>query len=69
MEFILSGAARLITLWPGRIVLSPGAALHPHWKTTRFSRWQIQCLWAVLLTLSGKYATFWIYVIFAVLLF
>ena len=42
--------------------------LHPHWKTPAFAL-GIQCFWAVLLTLSGRYGDLLDYVIFAVLLF
>jgi APA family basic amino acid/polyamine antiporter len=65
---ILSGARVYYAMALDGLFFRRAAALHPHWKTPAFAL-AIQCLWAVLLTLSGKYGDLLDYVIFAVLLF
>jgi len=65
---ILSGARVYYAMALDGLFFRRAAALHPHWKTPVFAL-GIQCFWAVLLTLSGRYGDLLDYVIFAVLLF
>ena len=62
--------ARLLRHGAGQAVLPPrGRTLDPEARTRRYFALAIQCVWAVLLTLSGQYSDLLDYVIFAVLLF
>ena len=65
---ILSGARVYYAMALDGLFFRRAATLHPHWKTPAFAL-AIQCFWAVLLTLSGRYGDLLDYVIFAVLLF
>jgi APA family basic amino acid/polyamine antiporter len=65
---ILSGARVYYAMALDGLFFRRAATLHPRWKTPVFAL-GIQCAWATLLTLSGRYGDLLDYVIFAVLLF
>ena len=65
---ILSGARVYYAMAKDRLFFRRAATLDPRHHTPVFSL-AIQCVWAVLLTLSGSYSDLLDYVIFAVLLF
>jgi APA family basic amino acid/polyamine antiporter len=65
---ILSGARVYFTMARDGLFFRRARTLHPQRHTPIFAL-VIQCLWAVLLTLSGQYSDLLDYVIFAVLLF
>jgi APA family basic amino acid/polyamine antiporter len=65
---ILSGARVYYTMARDRLFFSRAGTLHPVRRTPVFAL-VIQCIWTVLLTLSGQYGDLLDYVIFAVLLF
>jgi APA family basic amino acid/polyamine antiporter len=65
---ILSGARVYFTMARDGLFFRRAGTLHPQRHTPIFAL-VIQCLWAVLLTLSGQYSDLLDYVIFAVLLF
>jgi APA family basic amino acid/polyamine antiporter len=65
---ILSGARVYYTMACDGLFFQRAATLHPTRHTPVFAL-VIQCLWTILLTLSGEYSDLLDYVIFAVLLF
>ena len=65
---ILSGARAYYAMAKDKLFFRKAAELEPVHHTPRFSL-ITQCVWAVLLTLSGSYSDLLDYVIFAVLLF
>jgi APA family basic amino acid/polyamine antiporter len=65
---ILSGARVYFAMAKDRLFFRRAADLHPQTHAPVFSL-AVQCVWAVLLTLSGSYNDLLDYVIFAVLLF
>ncbi|MBK9168530.1 MAG: amino acid permease [Bryobacterales bacterium] len=65
---LLSGARVYYAMARDGLFFRGAARLHPTRFTPNFALW-IQCAWAVLLTLSGRYNDLLDYVIFAVLLF
>ncbi|MEX2264379.1 MAG: amino acid permease [Bryobacteraceae bacterium] len=65
---ILSGARVYYAMALDGLFFRRAAQLHPERRTPVFAL-AIQCVWAVLLTLSGTYSDLLDYVIFAVLLF
>ncbi len=65
---ILSGARAYYAMAKDKLFFRKAAELDPVHRAPRFSL-MTQCVWAVLLTLSGSYSDLLDYVIFAVLLF
>ena len=65
---ILSGARVYYAMALDGLFFRRAAALHPRWNTPAAAL-AMQCGWATLLTLSGRYGDLLDYVIFAVLLF
>jgi APA family basic amino acid/polyamine antiporter len=65
---ILSGARVYYAMALDGLFFERAAKLHPRWNTPVFAL-AIQCVWATLLCLSGRYGDLLDYVIFAVLLF
>jgi APA family basic amino acid/polyamine antiporter len=65
---ILSGARVYYAMALDGLFFERAARLHPRWNAPVFAL-AIQCVWATLLTLSGRYGDLLDYVIFAVLLF
>jgi APA family basic amino acid/polyamine antiporter len=65
---ILSGARVYYAMALDGLFFRSAATLHPRWNTPALAL-AMQCGWATLLTLSGRYGDLLDYVIFAVLLF
>ncbi len=65
---ILSGARVYFAMAKDRLFFRRAAELHPRTNAPVFAL-AVQCIWAVLLTLSGSYSDLLDYVIFAVMLF
>lgn len=65
---ILSGARVYFTMAHDNLFFKKAGELNPATHAPNWALW-MQCLWAVLLTLSGQYGDLLDYVIFAVLLF